>query len=48
MQSETFHNSSSTHYDKKFGHGIFSIYTNIAEIARAEGLNGLFKGTIAS
>ena len=48
MQAETFWNASAAHYDKKFGHGAFSLFTNMRYIIKTEGLSALFKGVQAS
>ena len=44
MQSEIFRNSSSAHYDKKYGHGLFSMFKNVHHIVNTEGFLALYKG----
>ena len=48
MQVEIFRNESNAHFDKKYAHGIKSIYVNLKEIYHTEGFRALYKGLPAS
>jgi hypothetical protein len=48
MQTEIFQNTSAEHFDRKWGHGAFSLGNNIMQIVENEGFFALWKGISAS
>ena len=48
MQTEIFRDSSVEHFNKKYSHGPFSIFTNIYDITKTEGFRALYKGFSAT
>jgi hypothetical protein len=48
MQSEIFNNPSMEAYNKKFGHGLFSVVRIMKEIIAKEGALALWKGVLPS
>lgn len=48
MQVEIFRNSNPDHFDKKYSHGVRSLFINMQEIVRIEGFRSLWKGLPAT
>jgi solute carrier family 25 (mitochondrial folate transporter), member 32 len=48
MQSEIFDNGCQEHFNRKYNHGVFSIYKNIYTLAKTEGVRALYKGFSAT